>query len=635
MKRRSKAFVAELLKLKDHSKQLSRVATTGRLMLNDEVLFGWLSRVQNFELVVLGKYNSGKTTLLNLLLSLANEDSLPTGIRPTTNKLWKIRYTSRPQLKGMRVGEDKPAFILVKNLPTMLAKLESDSLAAVIQSIDYYELGLPVPWLKRTGWAIWDTPGKDDVQGLLDEKIFKDVLKHAEGALLVTNYDGYRNTRDYLEQINASELDCLAVALTNSGPRSFEQFLNGSSTHLGHIREYLQDLFPAFVSMFSIDSKQVAKDTFSEQHLEGDEAITNRNQSCSNSLRSGNSSDHTWESILQTSAAPGNQGLIQLLKAIQEIEEIEEDLMLTKAWRSLWMIVCQLLLQIGNRIDELESKEKLLFEEMGQIDRKIGLSIDASDSTTLWNFIIESIENKLESKARRSRSKIEGILEESIRKNSPGTGTKILRGLTFGGLGGNEKKDHETFVVDFLGKVWSYSEDFVSKTLWELISKEAIGRADYLARKSAGNFRAEVEAKQGWNYKFRLENPSQEDLGRFTWESFNKLREMVEQPGFESSADAQKRFLDEVESQSQIVSHKMVGHAVWWLGEQMQEKLERFRENALQYLRNEKSLKNKVLGRFQIDIQKAIETRSGLSDLLSQSQSAVQSHLKIISNQTP
>lgn len=630
MKRRSKSFIAELHKLKDFCRKISREASAAGLEFDKEALYSWRLQVRNFELVILGMYNAGKTTLLNLLLSLAaKEDRLPTGIRPTTNKLWRISYNSKTVLKGMRIGESKPAFTWVADLENMLTRLESELNEASGTPVDYFELGLPVPWLKRTGWAVWDTPGKDDVDGLLDEAVLQNVLHRSEGAILATNYDQYKNALKYIEQLKALDVGCMVLSLTNSGKRPPEQFFRDAPIHLQGVRSHLRDHILPFSPMISIDSKAVqnAMVACAAACLTVERTI---GQWRSGELSSGSPMNEAAAAIHQASTTIENGGLFQLWQALEAVEGIEESLMLMKAWQTVNATVSRILKLNDVRVENIASKENSIIGALERIDAKISLSLDAPDAATLTKVIIKEAEAGVDGKAQRARSRVEAMLNESISGSAPGAGVTFLRVVTFGLLGGNDRHDHEAFVASFLDRVWKYGEEFLSRSVWEFVSQVAIGSADEIAKQAASEFRTTVAAKQGWNYKFRLDSLSGDDLSRFAADSIAWLKETVGQRDFRTNDATRKRFLDGVQQRAKIISTKMAEHAAWWLREQMQEKLESYRLNTLKYLRDERNEIELELKKVRQSLESAVSVGSIIANLFNLSESALKAHLENI-----
>jgi hypothetical protein len=357
MKRRSKAFTAESFIMSSFSKAIEKVNRQCGLDLDLRDLYDWKEQIRNFEMVVMGMYNAGKSTLLNLLLDLDN--ALPTGIRPTTNKLWKIYYSSRPQLKAMRFNSSKAEFVIVKKLSPLLEDLESKYSTNEFALIDYYELGLPSEWLRRTGWAIWDTPGKDDLDGLLNEDHFGRVLESAKGAMVVTNYDQYKSCSEYLLQLKSKQIECVVIALTNSAARTPDEFTAAADRHLEQVTGYLRGFFPSARFDFAIDSKDPSG---SKDRMQ-------------------------------------NRWLKSLWRIAAGIEQIEESLILLRAWKSLEPAVSAATQQLDLRISRLREEATLMAHQIAEMQAKVKLPIASEALRKLDTKIATELKERIRSKS--------------------------------------------------------------------------------------------------------------------------------------------------------------------------------------------------------------------------------------------
>jgi small GTP-binding protein len=110
-----------------------------------------------FMIVVVGEFNSGKSSLIN---SLLGGSYLSTGVLPTTSKVHVLRYRDNAT-KVWRATEN------------MLLK-------------DFEEIDLPVDWLKHI--AVIDTPGTNAVYSN-HEKITQQVIPRSDLVLFVTSVE--------------------------------------------------------------------------------------------------------------------------------------------------------------------------------------------------------------------------------------------------------------------------------------------------------------------------------------------------------------------------------------------------------------------------------------------------------------
>lgn len=147
--------------VKEESELLSQLYNTV-LALDPEcedlnVIKDTLSGIDDlFMVVVVGEFNSGKSTLIN---SLLGGNFLKTGILPTTSKVCVLRSSSNVESRTWKVTSN----VLLK---------------------DFEEIDLPVEWLKHI--AIVDTPGTNAVIAQ-HEKITHQVVPRADLILFVTS----------------------------------------------------------------------------------------------------------------------------------------------------------------------------------------------------------------------------------------------------------------------------------------------------------------------------------------------------------------------------------------------------------------------------------------------------------------
>jgi GTP-binding protein EngB required for normal cell division len=106
-------------------------------------------RQQRLNMVVLGEFNHGKSTLINALLGTP---VLPTGITPTTAVITHVRYGSGTPVV---VREDGAHAVTWEELQRLLTEEQGDSLRHV-------EIPLMSPLLAQ-GLQIVDTPGVNDI----------------------------------------------------------------------------------------------------------------------------------------------------------------------------------------------------------------------------------------------------------------------------------------------------------------------------------------------------------------------------------------------------------------------------------------------------------------------------------------
>ncbi len=134
-----------------------------------------------FNLVVVGRFNRGKTSLLNAMLGTAR---LPTGIVPLTSVITTVAYgsTERVVLKYHNRGLDSE--IPIETLPQHITQQGNPG---NVQRVRTAEVQLPAEILRR-GFYFVDTPGLGSVivENTLTTEAF---LPEADAFVLVTSYE--------------------------------------------------------------------------------------------------------------------------------------------------------------------------------------------------------------------------------------------------------------------------------------------------------------------------------------------------------------------------------------------------------------------------------------------------------------
>jgi len=134
-----------------------------------------------FKLVFIGRFNRGKTSLMNALLAT---DRLPTGIVPLTSVITAVGYGSKERviLKYQSRGLDSE--IPLQALPQHVTQQGNPG---NVQGITRAEIQLPAEILRR-GFYFVDTPGLGSaiVENTLTTEAF---LPEADAFVLVTSYE--------------------------------------------------------------------------------------------------------------------------------------------------------------------------------------------------------------------------------------------------------------------------------------------------------------------------------------------------------------------------------------------------------------------------------------------------------------
>ncbi len=134
-----------------------------------------------FNLMVIGRFNRGKSTLMNAILGA---DYLPTGIVPLTSVITTVRYGSRPQVVLHFRDSGLNHEVSLSQLDEYVTQRGNPGNT---KKIAWAEIQLPVEILRR-GFFFVDTPGLGSpiVENTLTTERF---LPQADAFILVTSYE--------------------------------------------------------------------------------------------------------------------------------------------------------------------------------------------------------------------------------------------------------------------------------------------------------------------------------------------------------------------------------------------------------------------------------------------------------------
>jgi small GTP-binding protein len=171
-----KFAIAELLRDASHLVPQDQSESRGRL----QDLFARLAE-DRFNLVVVGRFSRGKTSLMNAILGT---DRLPTGIAPLTSVITTVTYGSREQVVLKYENRILDKEIPIESLPQYITQQGNPG---NVQRIKTAEIQLPTEMLRR-GFYFVDTPGLGSVivENTLTTEAF---LPEADAFLLVTSYE--------------------------------------------------------------------------------------------------------------------------------------------------------------------------------------------------------------------------------------------------------------------------------------------------------------------------------------------------------------------------------------------------------------------------------------------------------------
>lgn len=213
-----------------------------------------------FNLLVVGRFSRGKSTLMNALLG---GDYLPTGIVPLTSAITTVRYGSRKQVVLNFSDSGLRREIPLTSLAEYVTQKENPG---NVKKLAYAEIELPVEILRR-GLFFVDTPGLGSpiVENTLTTERF---LPEADAFVLVTSY----------ESPLSEEEDRILHRICNTGKKLFivinKQDTVGPeerSEAIDFVKERLERFaFQDSAQIFSISARQglAAKQTHNQEQLE-------------------------------------------------------------------------------------------------------------------------------------------------------------------------------------------------------------------------------------------------------------------------------------------------------------------------------------------------------------------------------
>jgi small GTP-binding protein len=134
-----------------------------------------------FNLVVVGQFSRGKSTLMNAILG---HPYLPTGAVPMTSVITTVRYGNRPRALVRRTGSSLP---LETSLPELVRFVSAASDEREQRPVDSVDVEVPEELL-RLGFAFVDTPGVGSAI-VANTETTKRFLPEADAVIFVTSFD--------------------------------------------------------------------------------------------------------------------------------------------------------------------------------------------------------------------------------------------------------------------------------------------------------------------------------------------------------------------------------------------------------------------------------------------------------------
>jgi small GTP-binding protein len=213
----------------------------------------WRERVQHlfarlaedrFNLVVVGRFSRGKTSLMNAILGT---NRLPTGIAPLTSVITAVTYGSKD--KVVLKYDNR---ILDKEIPieALAQYITQRGNPENVQRIRVAEIQLPAEFLRR-GFYLVDTPGLGSVIAE-NTRTTEAFMPEADAILLVTSFESPLSQEDFQFLKSArSSRQRIFVVINKHDTVSVNQREDG----VAFVREQLDSLFGApSPHVFSVSS---------------------------------------------------------------------------------------------------------------------------------------------------------------------------------------------------------------------------------------------------------------------------------------------------------------------------------------------------------------------------------------------
>jgi len=214
-----------------------------------------------FNLMVVGRFSRGKSTLMNAILG---GDHLPTGIVPLTSVITTVRYGSRKQVVLHFTNSGLNMEVPLSQLASYVTQKENPG---NVKKIAYAEIQLPIEILRR-GFFFVDSPGLGSsiVENTLTTERF---LPEADAFILVTSYESPLSEEEdrILHRIRNADKKLFVVINKQDTVNDLER-----EDASNFVAERLKQLWYTDASqIFSISARQglAAKLSHSPKELEG------------------------------------------------------------------------------------------------------------------------------------------------------------------------------------------------------------------------------------------------------------------------------------------------------------------------------------------------------------------------------
>lgn len=212
-----------------------------------------------FNLMLVGRFNRGKSTLVNALLGASY---LPTGILPLTSVITTVRYGSRTQVVLNFSGRHLRQEIPLSRLPEYVTQQANPG---NVKDVAYAEIQLPAEILRR-GLFFVDSPGLGSAiaeNTQTTERFFPE----ADAFVLITSYESPLSEEEIraLRLIREANKTLFVVANKQDTIGDAER-----SQVLDYVRSKLEEFaFHQEPRVFSVSARQAL-----EERLKQDSALT-------------------------------------------------------------------------------------------------------------------------------------------------------------------------------------------------------------------------------------------------------------------------------------------------------------------------------------------------------------------------
>ncbi|GJD19172.1 hypothetical protein RIVM261_041280 [Rivularia sp. IAM M-261] len=165
-----------------------------------------------FKLIVVGRFKTGKSSLLNALLGpishvepgLLNKGPMPVDDLPTTATLTRINYSEQPYVRVWYTNEDREPeyWSLERYLQDSSIRDDEDETKQFFGNIREFELGYPSELCKSV--TLLDSPGTSDMP--LRTQWTREAVRHCDAAIVLYRSDvlAGQDERDFAREVLSS-----------------------------------------------------------------------------------------------------------------------------------------------------------------------------------------------------------------------------------------------------------------------------------------------------------------------------------------------------------------------------------------------------------------------------------------------